>query len=207
MDSAVFYKVIAKVYDLLDVTYFRNKERSPRRAVLNRIGEDDKILDLCTGTATNAINIGKSRPGADITGVDLSERMLDVGRAKVRKSGIANVTLERMDATDLVFGKGTFDVVLISLVLHELEDDLAGKLIREAVRVLKDDGRIIVTEWERPRGCVERMLFAPVALMEPKPYRTFIKADMYRYFEDYGLNIDEYVHCDYSRVLVLSKKE
>ena len=100
-----------------------------------------------------------------------------------------------------------FDVVLISLVLHELEDDLAGRLIREAKRVLKEDGRIIVTEWERPRKASQRVLFAPVAMLEPKPYGTFIRTDMYRYFEDRGLKVDEYIHCDYSRVLVLKKEE
>lgn len=207
MSSISLYQIIAKVYDILDVTYFRNKKNSPRTKVLERIKGDEKILDLCTGTATNAINICKSRPGTDITGIDLSDRMLEVGRNKIRKSGITNVTLDMMDATDLTYGRGTFDVVLISLVLHELGADLAGKLIREAKRVLKEDGRIIVTEWERPRKASQRVLFAPVAMMEPKPYRTFIKTDMYRYFEEHGLKVDEYIHCDYSRVLVLKKAE
>ena len=61
MSSIAFYQVISKVYDLLDVTYFRNKERSPRKAVLERIGDGDRVLDLCTGTATNAINIAKAK--------------------------------------------------------------------------------------------------------------------------------------------------
>ena len=150
MSSIGLYQVIAKVYDILDVTYFRNKDNSPRTAVLSRIQGNERILDLCTGTATNAINIASRRPGTEITGIDLSDKMLEVGRSKIRKTGISNVALERMDATDLSYGAGTFDVVLISLVLHELEDDLAGRLIREAKRVLKEDGRIIVTEWERP---------------------------------------------------------
>ena len=207
MSSIGLYQVIAKVYDILDVTYFRNRENSPRTAVLSRIQGNERILDLCTGTATNAINIASRRPGTEITGIDLSDKMLEVGRSKIRKTGISNVALERMDATDLSYGAGMFDVVLISLVLHELEDDLAGKLIREAKRVLKDDGRIIVTEWERPRKASQRVLFAPVAMLEPKPYRTFIRTDMYRYFEDRGLKVDEYIHCNYSRVLVLKKEE
>lgn len=62
-----------------------------------------------------------------------------------------------------------------------------------------------MTEWERPSKSSRRVLFAPVALLEPKPYKSFIKKDMYSYFEAYGLRVDEYVHCDYSRVLVLRK--
>ena len=207
MSSICLYQIIAKVYDILDVTYFRNKDNSPRTAVLSRIQWNERILDLCTGTATNAINIASRRPGTEITGIDLSDKMLEVGRSKVSKKRISNVALERMDATDLSYGAGTFDVVLISLVLHELEDDLAGRLIREAKRVLKEDGRIIVTEWERPRKASQKVLFAPVAILEPKPYRSFIRKDMYRYFEEYGLKVEEYIHCDYSRVLVLKKEE
>ena len=207
MSSIGLYQVIAKVYDILDVTYFRNRENSPRTAVLSRIQGNERILDLCTGTATNAINIASRRPGTEITGIDLSDKMLEVGRSKISKKRISNVALERMDATDLSYGAGTFDVVLISLVLHELEDDLAGRLIREAKRVLKEDGRIIVTEWERPRKASQKVLFAPVAILEPKPYRSFIRKDMYRYFEEYGLKVEEYIHCDYSKVLVLKKEE
>lgn len=205
MSSITFYKAISKVYDLLDVTYFKNKEHTPRKAVLERIGGVDNVLDICTGTATNAINIAKAKPSVEVTGIDLSDNMLEVGKAKVKKAHLANVTLKRMDATALEFGASTFDTVLISLVLHELDEDLAGRLILEAKRVLKDDGKIIVTEWEKPESRGRRMLFAPIALLEPKSYRSFIKKDLYRYFASFGLRVDEYVHCDYSRVLVLRK--
>jgi demethylmenaquinone methyltransferase/2-methoxy-6-polyprenyl-1,4-benzoquinol methylase len=110
-----------------------------------------------------------------------------------------------MDATALELPDGAFDEVLISLVLHELDETLAGRLIHEAKRVLKDSGRIVVTEWERQEKNTRRIIFAPIALLEPKPYKSFIRKDMYSFFAAFGLNVDEYIHCDYSRVLVLSK--
>lgn len=207
MSSIALYQAISKVYDLLDVTYFRNKEHSPRKAVLERIGDEDHVLDLCTGTATNAINIAKAKPSTEITGIDLSDKMLEVGKAKVKKALLPNVSLKQMDATALEFKAASFDTVLISLVLHELDEDLSGRLILEAKRVLKDNGRLIVTEWEKPEKSLRRALFAPVALIEPKPYRSFIKKDMYKFFAAFGLRVEEYVHCDYSRVMVLSKGE
>ena len=207
MSSIAFYQVISKVYDLLDVTYFKNKEHSPRKAVLERIGDGDRVLDLCTGTATNAVNIAKAKTSAEVTGIDLSDKMLEVGKAKAKKAHLPNIILKQMDATALEFKAATFDTVLISLVLHELNEDLAGRLIMEAKRVLKDDGKIIVTEWEKPLSRMRRMLFAPIALLEPKPYKSFIKKDLYRYFTSFGLLVEEYVHADYSRVLVLRKGE
>ena len=207
MSSIALYQAISKVYDLLDITYFRNKAHSPRKAVLERIGDEDHVLDLCTGTATNAINIAKAKPSTEITGIDLSDKMLEVGKAKVKKALLPNVSLKQMDATALEFKAASFDTVLISLVLHELDEELTGRLILEAKRVLKDNGRIIVTEWEKPEKSLRRALFAPVALLEPKPYRSFIKKDMYKFFAAFGLRVEEYVHCDYSRVMVLSKGE
>lgn len=70
----LFYKMIAGAYDLLDVVYFRNFESSPRKAVIDTVSKNDKILDLCTGTATNAMGISKAIPSANIIGVDLSKK-------------------------------------------------------------------------------------------------------------------------------------
>ena len=207
MSSLGFYRVIAKVYDLLDVTYFRDYDRSPRKAVLEKIGDNDAVLDLCCGTATNAINIAKTKHEVKVTGIDLSDKMLDIGKAKIKNEHLSNVTLKQMDATALELPDGAFDEVLISLVLHELDETLVSKLILEAKRVLKDSGRIVVTEWEKQEKKARRILFAPIALLEPKPYQNFIRMDMYSFFAEYGLTIDEYVHCDYSRVMVLRKSE
>ena len=49
MNTKLIYKVLTGVYDLLDVIYFRDETRSPRTAVLERINENDSVLDLCTG--------------------------------------------------------------------------------------------------------------------------------------------------------------
>ena len=59
MNSVLFYKVMSGFYDLLDVIYFRKYETSPRKIVNKSIVSGDKVLDLCTGTGTNAVNIAK----------------------------------------------------------------------------------------------------------------------------------------------------
>lgn len=201
----MFYKMISNVYDLLDVIYFRNYKKSPRKAVFDSINGNDKILDLCTGTATNAINIAQELPYAKIIGIDLSRNMLKVAQNKINKVGLKNIKLYRMDATQLKFKSKCFDKVLISLVLHELDEELAKKVIMEAKRVLKDDGEIIVTEWEPSQQLAKRILFAPIHCLEPKPYRRFIKKDLNFYFEGYGLKIEQFEHCDYTKVIILKK--
>lgn len=52
MNSSLTYKLIAKVYDILDLSYFRKQSTSPRKAVYELIGDSNvKVLDICTGTA------------------------------------------------------------------------------------------------------------------------------------------------------------
>ncbi|MEE1076894.1 MAG: methyltransferase domain-containing protein [Acutalibacteraceae bacterium] len=203
MKTNIFYKFIASVYDLLDVIYFRNYNRSPRKAVIEAISENDKILDLCTGTATNAIGISKAIPTSEIVGVDLSENMLKVAREKLKKSNIKNITLYQMDATKLSFKSESFDKILLSLILHEMDEELRSKILSEAKRASKKDGRIIITEWERSSKLSQRLLFMPIHLLEPKPYREFINKDLYTDFTKHGLQIEEYIHCDYTRVIIL----
>ncbi len=201
----LFYKIISKGYDLLDIVYFRNFKKSPRKAVLDRIYENEKILDLCTGTATNAITIAKKKANTEIIGIDLSKDMLKVAQRKIRKTELKNIKLYQMDATHLKFKSNYFDKILISLVLHELDEELAAKIVSEAKRVLKDGGEIIITEWEPSKQLFKRILFAPIHYLEPKTYRRFIKMDLYSYFEKYELSIQKYIHCDYTKVIILKK--
>lgn len=53
-------------------------------------------------------------------------------------------TIDQMDAIELRFKSNSFDKILLSLILHELDEELATKVIMEAKRVLKDNGEIII---------------------------------------------------------------
>ena len=205
MNSKLFYKVMSGFYDLIDVIYFRKYETSPRKVVFDTIGKKDNVLDLCTGTATNAIAIAKKNPNAKIVGVDLSKDMLVVAREKVNKENLANVRLYRMDATQMNFKDESFDKVLLSLVLHETDEELAKKIIKEAMRVMKPDGELVVTEWERSDNFIKKILFIPIEILEPKLYKIFVTKDHKKYFKEFGLEQVECKHCDYSKVMRLKK--
>ncbi len=207
MDSKLFYKAMSEFYDMIDIVYFRDYGNSPRKVVFESIGNTEKVLDLCTGTATNALKIAKSKPLSEVIGIDLSKDMLKIAQGKVERSKVPNIKLYHMDATHMRFQDKFFDKILLSLVLHEVEENLAEKILAEAKRVLKDDGEIIVTEWEKSRNFFRRAVFLPIEILEPKPFKSFIEKDLYRYFERYGLKVVSEVHCDYSRVLNLKKLE
>ena len=178
MESSLFYEGMSKIYDLLDVIYFKNNDANPRKALYDYINQQDrKILDICTGTAANAIAVANLKRDAEIIGIDISKEMLNIAAKKVKKNGIDNIKLYQMDATDTKFKSKTFDTVLISLVLHEIPEELAEKILLEAKRVLKPEGRLLVIEWEEPQNLLKRILFYLIRKLEPKGFEQFLKIE------------------------------
>lgn len=150
----VSYQGISKFYGLLDTVYFKDNDRNPRRAMLEHIPRGGaRVLELCAGTGVNLALVAQHRPQARVVGIDLSGAMLDVARAKLRTDGLdGRVELTATDATKTGFGGGSFDAVILSLVLHEISHDLAARMLAEARRLLAPDGQLIVIEWEAPRN-------------------------------------------------------
>lgn len=101
------------------------------------------LLDLGTGTGRILELFGSTLERG--LGIDLSPAMLTVARARLDHAGLRHCAVRRGDIYDLPVAKDSFDVVVIHQVLHYL-DDAAGA-IREAARVLRPSGRLIVVDF------------------------------------------------------------
>ncbi|MCL2109072.1 MAG: methyltransferase domain-containing protein [Oscillospiraceae bacterium] len=199
--SSAVYNTLSTVYDLLDIIYFRRSEKSPRTALVSAITDAPvKVLDVCAGTCTNSILIAQNKPNAKITALDKAEKMLKIAQKKFRKKGIQNIEITVADACNSGLPDGTFDVILLSLVLHEISEDLQSAFLREAKRLLAPNGEIIVIEWERPASFSERLKFALIELIEPKIFKEFLKKDLRRFFENAGFTVLDKQSCDYTVV-------
>jgi len=175
----VKYKALSFIYDLIDVLYFNRKKYSPRTALLGFIPDTPiRVLDVCAGTGTNSLIIAKNKAEARITAIDLSADMLKIADNKYQKARIKNVETLIANACNTGLADNSFDVVLISLVLHEVEKDIQKAILSEAKRVLKNDGRIIVIEWEQPKKTLQRIIFSTIKAMEPKGFKDFLHSDL-----------------------------
>jgi len=108
-----------------------------------------RILDVATGTADFAIESLKT--GAkEIVGVDISEEMLTVGRAKIEALGAENrITLQKGDSEDLAFADNSFDAVTVAFGVRNFENLPVG--INEIFRVLKPEGIVCILEFSKPK--------------------------------------------------------
>ena len=110
---------------------------------------DLKILDTATGTADLALQINKNFPNSSITGVDISENMLEVGRKKIAGKNLSNdIQLQYGDSENLPFSDQSFDIVSVAFGVRNFENLELG--LSEMKRVLKNGGRVIVLEFSLP---------------------------------------------------------
>ena len=109
------------------------------------------ILDVATGTGDLAFAAQKKINPNKIIGLDLSNGMLEVGRAKINKRNL-NDKLEFIqgDSENLPFDNDYFDSVMVSFGVRNFEN--LNKGLSEIFRVLKKDGQIVVLEFSKPKS-------------------------------------------------------
>lgn len=160
-------KQIARMFDQVAGSYdFLNRLLSlgidvywRRKAIAKLKAQQPKlVLDVASGTADVALEIYRQLDDVQITGIDISEKMLELGRKKVEKAGATSVILlQTGDAEDLQFSDNTFDAITVSFGVRNFENVEKG--LQEFYRVLKPGGKLIVLEFSRPRFFPLKQLF------------------------------------------------
>jgi demethylmenaquinone methyltransferase / 2-methoxy-6-polyprenyl-1,4-benzoquinol methylase len=142
---------IAPKYDFLNHTlsfyidvWWRN------RAIQHLKTLDPKqILDIATGTADLAITAAKKLAPKEIVGVDISNKMLDIGRTKLKVKGLDQlIRLETGDSEHLRFDDNSFDAVTVAFGVRNFENLEKG--LAEMLRVLRPGGKVVILEFSRP---------------------------------------------------------
>jgi demethylmenaquinone methyltransferase / 2-methoxy-6-polyprenyl-1,4-benzoquinol methylase len=150
---------ISSRYDLLNHLLSANIDKIWRRRAIRRLRpfRPQTILDVATGTGDFALAAAKLIPGK-ITGIDLSEGMLTIGREKIKKKGLTHmIELRKADSEDLPFDDQSFDAVIVGFGVRNFED--TGKGLAEIFRVLRKGGVLIVLEFSIPRNRLFRWLY------------------------------------------------
>lgn len=156
------FATIARRYDLLnDLQSFGLHRLWKRRVVaLANVKPGDRALDACCGTGDIAFALAQR--GAEVTGLDFSEKMLEVAQTRLKKSKFfrfegQNLKFLQGDAARLPFPDNSFDAVTMGYGLRNLPSWEAG--LREMIRVTRPGGRIVVLDFGKPANSLWRTLY------------------------------------------------
>jgi MPBQ/MSBQ methyltransferase len=104
-----------------------------------------RVLDVGCGFGGSSRWLAATNPGARVTGITLSPRQVERGMELARERGLGNVELQVMDALDMQFEDGTFDLVWACESGEHMPDKAA--YVREMTRVLKPGGTLVLACW------------------------------------------------------------
>ncbi|WP_300170763.1 bifunctional demethylmenaquinone methyltransferase/2-methoxy-6-polyprenyl-1,4-benzoquinol methylase UbiE [Duncaniella sp.] len=151
---------IAPAYDFMNRAMTFGIDRIWRRKAVDLLRNEPhgEILDIATGTGDLAILMARRLNPRRVTGVDLSEGMVEIGRRKVAEQGLEQcVSLGIADCLALPFADGSFDSVTCAYGVRNFQDLGAG--YREMLRVLRPGGRIVILELSTPASALVRPFY------------------------------------------------
>ena len=151
-DVSKMFDDVANRYDFLNDLLSLGQTKAWRRAVTSIIAPKPgmKILDIAAGTGSS------SRPlvdkGAEVTALDFSQGMIEQGRKQNK-----NINFVQGDALKLPFEDNSFEVTTISFGLRNTSSTEIA--LKEALRVTKDGGRIVVAEFSHPVNPIFKKIY------------------------------------------------
>lgn len=152
------YELYAPVYDFLFGWVF-----APGRSAAIRhlqLQPNDSVLEVGIGTG---LNLPLYPPACRLTGIDLSQEMLDKAVERVQTLTMPNVRLKVMDATSMDFGENEFDKALATYTISAVPDPVS--VLREMRRVVKPGGiLVLLNHFRSERRMAARLedLVAPI---------------------------------------------
>lgn len=151
---------IAPHYDLLNHLMSFGIDRRWRRRTIDALKAfpHADVLDVATGTGDFAMLACRRLPDCRVTAVDLSEKMMEIGRHKAQQAGLAGrIRFSREDCMDLGFDDASFDAVTVAYGVRNFQNLDRG--LAEMHRVLRPGGHAVILELCTPRSFPMRQLF------------------------------------------------
>ncbi|MBR5663980.1 MAG: ubiquinone/menaquinone biosynthesis methyltransferase, partial [Bacteroidales bacterium] len=156
---ALMFNDIAPTYDKLNHILSLNVDKSWRRKAVKRLkkalagGENPSILDVACGTADSTVKIAEKVENAKVFGIDISTKMLEIGKAKAEKIGLQDrISFSISSAESIDFKDDTFDAAMVAFGVRNFSDREKG--LKEILRVLKPEGTLIILELSEPQNII-----------------------------------------------------
>jgi demethylmenaquinone methyltransferase/2-methoxy-6-polyprenyl-1,4-benzoquinol methylase len=184
---ADMFDKIAGKYDKMNRFLSARTDISWRKKAIKKLKKDNPqhILDVATGTADMALLACKELKPEQITGIDISEGMLDLGRKKIEKEQLGDkIQLHQGDSETINFAENTFDAVMVAFGVRNFENLENG--LAEMYRVLKPGGRLVVLEFSKPRlKAIKGFYNLYMGMIAPKVARWFKQnKEAYQYLNE-----------------------
>lgn len=149
---------ISSKYDFLNHFLSLGIDKLWRRRAINILKKHKPkfILDIATGTGDFAIAALKLNPDK-VLGIDISPKMIEVGKIKVKKKGITSISFDLGDSENILLEDNTVDAITVGFGVRNFEH--LSKGLSEMYRVLKPEGIALILEFSLPKTIVIKQFY------------------------------------------------
>lgn len=151
---------IAHKYDFLNHFFSMGIDVLWRKKCIRILRKENPstIIDMATGTGDFALEAIRMGLDAHVTGVDLSQGMLDVGIEKIKSRGYQDkISMQQGDSENLPFDDNNFDAYTVGFGVRNFEN--LNKGLSEMHRVLNPGGITVILEFSKPKRFPIKQLF------------------------------------------------
>lgn len=148
--SRMFNTISGKYDQFNDIMTWGMARNWRKKALLSlKKFQPESILDIAAGTADMCIKSFSFLRPKEVTGIDISEKMLEIGRLKVEQAGLSEkINLQVQDVSAMKFKDNSFDAVTIAFGIRNFEK--LNESLQEINRVLKKGGHLLILEMNEP---------------------------------------------------------
>jgi demethylmenaquinone methyltransferase/2-methoxy-6-polyprenyl-1,4-benzoquinol methylase len=147
----LMFDEIAGKYDFLNHSLSLGIDKSWRKKGILALKDlaPETILDIATGTGDLALEAYRLLKPGKILGIDLSEKMMAVGREKVIKAGLTGIIdFDKQDCAGLQLENDSFDAAMVAFGIRNFEK--LDQSLQEILRILKPGGKLMILELTSP---------------------------------------------------------
>jgi 2-polyprenyl-3-methyl-5-hydroxy-6-metoxy-1,4-benzoquinol methylase len=164
-----------------------DEQRIARLVAAARLAGTERVLDIATGPGYIAEAF--ARNSRQVVGMDLTEAMLAIARARTEEHGVKNISFRTGDAQNLPFDEGQFDIVVCRLALHHVQHH--ARVVSGMARVCRRGGIVLVEDIygsEDPARAAYQDGWE--ILRDPSHVRALPLSELLHGFRDAGLEIE-----------------
>ena len=150
-EVAEMFNNISKRYDFLNRFLSLGIDQGWRKKAIAYFGQQkiNHLLDIATGTADMALMANKTIAPKKITGIDISEGMMQYGRIKITDKGLSDrIQLITGDSTAIPFDDQSFDAAMVAFGVRNFANLEKG--LSEIYRVLQPGSKLVILEFSQP---------------------------------------------------------
>ncbi|MBN2168314.1 MAG: methyltransferase domain-containing protein [Actinobacteria bacterium] len=162
-----------------------------RKETVRSAGPADSIADLCTGTGSVLLEYARQNPDARIVTVDRDPETLYLVKKRLSSHGYYKIEAIASEVDDIPFQSSSFSLVNISFGLHENDKQHRASILKECLRILRTDGRLVVTDYREVTGAIKgRIMRLFLRCFEPPWINELYHGGLAREIEDAGFTIE-----------------